>query len=343
MTTANDQDGRAQAESQAVAWLLRLDAPDAADADWLALAAWLEAAPANREAFDRAERLSFEVAALAPDLIRGLDAAKAEPAPVSAPIRSTLRRPAGRRASLPQWAWAAAGLAAAACFALVMFPVLAPPAPAQDYQTAKGQTRTVALADGTHIALNSDTRISVRLEAHTRHVEMLRGEAAFDVAHDASRPFLIAAADRRIRVLGTEFNVLHSQGLVRVTVRRGIVGVSPASAAEDTRGVLLKVGDQFEHRTGEQVSAVHKVDPEVAFAWRRGDLIYRDQPLSEVVGDLNRYFATPVRVAGPAGDLKFSGVLVVDSEDAVVARLRAFLPISVDRASDGLTLRLRDR
>jgi transmembrane sensor len=222
-----------------------------------------------------------------------------------------------------------------------MLPALRPAAPAQVYQTAKGETRMVALADGTRIELNSDSRIAVRLERRARNVEMTRGEAAFDVAPDKARPFLIAAADRRIRVVGTEFNVLDSQGLVRVTVRRGLVGVTPVSASRDAEGVLLKAGDQLEHRIGEQVSTVHRVDPEVAFAWRRGDLVYRDRPLGEVVGDLNRYFSIPVRVTGPAADLRFSGVLMIDTEDAVVRRLQAFLPISVDRAPDGLTLRLR--
>ncbi|HTK35276.1 MAG TPA: FecR domain-containing protein [Caulobacteraceae bacterium] len=338
MSAANDHVGRAKAESEAVAWLMRLDAPDATEADWQGLADWLEAAPQNRLAFDRAERLSFEVAAASPDLIRGLDAAapKTEPAP-------RRRRRTARSVPIGRWGWAA-GLLAAACFALVMFPVLAPPAaPTEVYQTAKGETRMLILADGTRINLNSDSHISVRLEARARRVEMARGEAAFDVAHDNARPFLIAAGDRRIRVVGTEFDVLDTQGLVRVTVRRGVVGVASASAGPDAQGVLLRVGDQFEHRVGEAVSAVHKVDPEVAFAWRRGDLIYRDQPLSEIVGDLNRYFVVPVRVTGPAADLKFSGVLVIDTEEAVVARLQAFLPISVDRAADGLTLRLRTR
>ena len=337
MTASNDHDRKAQAESQAVAWLSRLDAPEAADADWLALADWLEAAPENRDAFDRAERLSSEIAALAPDLVRGLDAARATPIIPAAP-----RRARRRGAPLRRWAWAAAGLAAAACLVVVVAPGLQP-APIQTYQTAKGQTRVVALADGTQIALNSDTRLSVRLERQVRNVEMARGEAAFSVAHDTARPFLIAAADRRIRVVGTEFNVLDAEGLVRVTVRRGIVGVTPVSASADDTGVLLHAGDQLEHRTGQQVSAVHRVDPEVAFAWRSGNLVYRDQPLREVVGDLNRYFTTPVRVTGSAADLKFSGVLMVDTEDAVVRRLQAFLPISVDRAPNGLTLRLRER
>ena len=342
MNGPNDHDRKAEAESQAVAWLARLDVPDAAEADWLALADWMDAAPENREAFDRAERLSFEIAALAPDLIRGLDvsdaAAAAQTATAPAP-----RRARANRAPMRQWAWAGAGMAAAACVVVAIAPALQPPAPTVAYETAKGETKAVTLADGSHINLNSDTRIAVRLERHTRNVEMARGEAAFEVAPDKSRPFLIAAADRRIRVVGTEFNVLDSQGMVRVTVRRGIVGVTPVSADPNAEGVLLRAGDQLEHRTGEQVSAVHRVDPEVAFAWRSGDLVYRDQPLKEVVGDLNRYFNTPVRVTGPAADLKFSGVLMIDTEDEVVRRLQAFLPIAVDRASDGLVLRLRER
>jgi transmembrane sensor len=241
-----------------------------------------------------------------------------------------------------RWAWAAAGLAAAASVVLTLLPRLGE-APVETYQTAKGERRVVDLADGSRIALNSDTRIAVRLERRTRNVEMARGEAAFEVAPDKARPFLSAAADRRIRVVGTEFDVLDTPGLMRVTVRHGVVGVTPATAKPGDEAVLLKAGDQLEHRAGQQVAVVHNVDPEVAFAWRSGDLVYRDQPLKDVVGDLNRYFSTPVRVTGAAAELKFSGVLVIDTEDAVVRRLEAFLPISVDRSPDAFTLRMRER
>ena len=334
MSLSTEHQRREAAERDAIAWLLRLDAPDAAEGDWLALQAWLEADPENLAAYDRAERVSVELAAASTDLVRGLDSRFA----------SQRRRPMGRRFHAPAVVWrATAGLAAAAA-AAVLFVAIQPqaPAPTEVFQTAKGQNRLINLADGSRVHLNSGSRLTVRLERKTRYVELAEGEAAFDVAKDAARPFLIAAGERSIRVVGTEFEVLRHDGRLRVTVRRGVVAVQSPYSVGPTGGVLLRAGDQLDHQPGARISTVRRVDPDVAFAWRGGDLVYRDQPLGEVVEDLNRYFVTPVKVTGPAADLRFSGVLVIDGQDAMVRRLQAFLPLSVDRAGDGMTLRMRD-
>lgn len=338
MNGRSEHQGREVAEREAISWLLRLGAPEATEADWLALGAWLDAAPQNRIAFDRAERVSAELTAASAELISAMDLRRIVPQP---------RRALGRRPEVRTRAWRYVAGVAAAAAAAVLFVVVRPPAPTpmEVYQTAKGENRMLDLADGSHIHLNSASRLTVRLERKARYIELAEGEAAFDVAKDAARPFLIAAGERTIRVVGTEFDVLRHQGRLRVTVRRGIVAVQSPDAADKaallSNAVLLKAGDQFEHQTGERVSHVRRVDADAAFAWRGGDLVYRDQPLDEVVQDLNRYFATPVSVVGPAANLRFSGVLVLDDEEAVVRRLQAFLPIAVDRGQDGVVLKRR--
>jgi transmembrane sensor len=321
------------ARREAVGWLLRLDGPDAAEADWLAFQAWLEAAPEHRDAFEAVDRVSAELAECASDLLCSLDSRKLAGA----------RRPLRFGRHTQRWAraWPAASALAAAAAALIVFIAVRPPAPAPSevYQTAKGENRMLNLADGSHIRLNSGSRIAVRLERGARYVEMTEGEAAFDVAKDPNRPFLIAAGERTIRVVGTEFDVLRHQGLLRVTVRRGVVAVQSSDAEAQSEPVLLKVGDQLEHQTGDQISTVQRVDPDAAFAWRDGELIYRNQPLADVVEDLNRYYAVPVRVDGPASALRFSGVLKIDAEEDVVRRLQGFLRLSAEHRSDGFILR----
>jgi hypothetical protein len=95
------------------------------------------------------------------------------------------------------------------------------------------------------------------------------------------RPFLIAVGDRQVRVVGTEFNISHHDGQTALTVRRGIVDVRPLDqpTAEPTR---LFVGQQLRHRDGAPTSTVSSVEPDSAFAWTQGQLVYRDAPLSEV-------------------------------------------------------------
>jgi transmembrane sensor len=336
MNRPEEQQLREAAAHDAAAWLLRLESPDAVEHDWLALQTWLEAAPEHRKAFDRVERVSAELALSASDLLRALDVRQTVSPPPS-------RRRGARRARAFGRIWTAAGLAAAAAAALMVFVAVQPPTPvsADLYQTAKGEDRVLNLDDGSRIHLNSGSRIAVRLQQKARHVDLTEGEAAFEVTHDPDRPFTVAVGEREIRVVGTEFNVLNHQGRLRVTVRSGVVAVEAPGRAVQAEPVLLHAGDQLDHQPGANVWTVQRVDPEVAFAWRNGDLVYVDQRLDEVVRDLNRYFPTPVRVVGSAANLRFSGVLRIDTEDAVMRRLQAFLPISAEREGEGVTLRQR--
>ena len=337
----DQEQARLDAIAEAAAgWALRLDAPDASEADWSALQAWLGAAPEHRTAFDRAERVLAELTAAAPALATAYAARPPVP-PVAAEVQPRRRRAVDRRARGrgPERLWRpAAGLAAAAAAALAVFATVrppAPPAPGEVFQTAKGEDRPIALADGSRIQLNSGSRIVVRLGRDTRSVQLPEGEAAFDVAKDPTRPFLIAVGERTIRVVGTEFDVLRHNGRLQVTVRQGLVAVQAGQAEP----VLLKAGDQYEQRAGDRAASIRRVDADAAFAWRQGELIYRDQSLAEVVDDLNRYFTVPVSVVGPAADLRFSGVLKIDDEDQVLRRLQGIFHVSVERRPEGTVLR----
>ena len=76
--------------------------------------------------------------------------------------------------------------------------------------------------------------------------------------------------------------------------------------------------------------------------WKSGRLIYRDQPLGRIVGDINRYFDRPLRLEGEnTADLRFTGVLIVDGQDAMVRRLSSLMPISATPTDDAIVLRGR--
>jgi transmembrane sensor len=211
----------------------------------------------------------------------------------------------------------------------------------QTYQTNAGQTRQITLADGTRIQLNAASKLTVSLGRDARRVQMADAEAVFDVAHDAARPFLIAVGDRQVRVVGTEFNLRHRADHVALTVRRGVVEVRPADAPQ-ARPTRVGIGQVLTYVEGQPGSILKVSDPDATFAWTSGQLIYRDQPLSEVAADLSRRFAVPVRTADPhTASLRFSGVLVTDSEADVLRRLQAFVPIRVEQAAGGVILHSR--
>ncbi len=319
--------GGDHAAEEAASWFVRLQGGAATGADWLAFEGWLQAAPAHASAYEALERLWVDLDNAT--LVRDLG---------DCPV---MRSAAPRAVNANRRAWIGAGAALAASLVLAAGVGLWPASHVkpQIFRTAPGQTRQITLADGTHIRLNAASEISISLDRDARRVRMADAEAVFDVTHDPARPFLIAVGDRQVRVVGTEFNLRHREGMVALTVRRGVVEVRPVDApqAQPTR---VAVGQQLAHAEGQSAQTLSAAEPDAAFAWTNGQLIYRDRPLSEVAGDLTRRFGVPVRAADPqTAALRFTGVLVTDDEAAVLRRLEAFAPVTASRHADGVVLR----
>ena len=170
---------------------------------------------------------------------------------------------------------------------------------------------------------------------------MADAEATFDVAHDAARPFLIGVGDRQVRVVGTEFNLRHRADQFDLTVRRGVVEVRPALALQ-AAPIRVTVGQELTHTEGQAGQVLKVSDPDQAFAWTTGQLIYRDQPLREVAADLTRRFGASVRIADArTGALRFSGVLVTDNQADVLRRLEAYAPVRAEHDSGAIVLHHR--
>jgi transmembrane sensor len=319
MKQARDKDGTTQ--MSATDWVVRLSG-EPMENDWLAFEAWLNSAPAHRPAYDKAMTLWLDIDR------------QAEPLATALAVRDSRARRGG-----PALWWGGA-ITAGCAVALTFAALQSGPVQQAAYATAKGERRAVVLSDGTHVALNSDTKITVRLERGRRDITLTQGEAAFDVVHDAKRPFRVKVGDETLRDIGTEFNVLRSGGRVTVTVRQGLVEAS--SARGEGSALNLGPGSRLEHREGADRSMIVKVSADDAFAWRTGRLIYRDRPLSEVAADLNRYGDEHVAVDSRAADLRFSGVLTIDNQPAMLRRLAALLPVASSRHDGVVTLHKLD-
>lgn len=310
--------------AQAAAWVVRLRADDVTVADWDAAAVWLNADPAHRRAFDEAEGLWSATDHLA---------SKPGAAVVNLALHRERRRGLDRR-----WLVAAPAMAAAVAAAVLLVPLLQS-SPAVVYRTAPGETRTVALEDGSRLQINGGSTLSVKMERGRRLVRMDQAEAVFDVAHDTARPFLIDVGESQVRVVGTAFNIRRSADETEVSVLRGVVEVSDVDAP--SRKVRLTVGQAVRRADADDRMAVGSVDVRTAAAWTEGRRAYDNRPLSEIAADLSRAFATPVTVAPEAANLRFSGVLLLDDEAAVIDRLEHFLPIKATRGPQGVRLERR--
>lgn len=292
--------------AQACDWVARLEADGAGPEDWAAFTAWLDGGEGRREAFDHAQALSLAAeATIPPPMAAGPRRARAQ------------RRQVSRRAAL----WG--GLAAAACAALVAAPLMVDRKTVKPLSISvpKGERRQVALEDGSSLWVAGPARLDVAMDASERHVRLLEGEAAFDVRHDARRPFVVDVDQRRVTVLGTEFNIRREPKRMTLSVRRGLVEVAPLG--DPRRGVArVPAGERLVHETGSARAVVAPAKVETAFSWREGRLIYRDGRLGAVVEDLNRYLAVPVRLDDAAlATRPFSGVVQLDEPTAVIRRV----------------------
>ncbi|MBX3664421.1 MAG: FecR domain-containing protein [Burkholderiales bacterium] len=278
------------------------------------LAAWRRAGPENEAAFHEADRRWKAIGGLAPDL------------------RDVLPEP--RKARRAGKAAAKAGLMLGLLFAagLLLRAYLALPVYERELMTAVAQTAGLELPDGSRLALDARTRLQIAFFRGSRSVRLDSGEAYFDVAADAARPFIVETRQGRVSVLGTAFTVRDRGGAVSVTVKRGRVAVAPPGAAAET--VELTAGQRLivaDGRAGEPESALVQAAP-----WRSGWLVFDDMPLAEALLSINAYRRTPVGLADArAGAERLTGSFRIRDPEAVLDLLPKVLPVEVRRAGDG--------
>lgn len=258
---------------QAMDWLLRVSEAPHDRVLRTALDRWLAADPAHRRAFDHAGRAWQVLGDVAP--------APAE-------------RPAPRRRVA-----ALAGLALAACLALVLVPDLLIRAQA-DFTTTTAEAREIILEDGSRIDLAPESAVTIRYAEDRRDVALLAGEAFFRVTPDADRPFTVENGGVAARVLGTAFNVRAVPDTVDVQVAEGRVRVTYADKDPSFRADLTPgQGVHVARRTGAAVET-RRAPADVAL-WRDGKLFVADATVAEVAAVIDRY--QPGWIAIVDGDL----------------------------------------
>lgn len=205
-----------------------------------------------------------------------------------------------------------------------------------DYHTAPGEQRTVQLADGSNIQLNTDTALRVKFLDNERHIELLRGEAFFKVKHAPQRPFWVAAGDTRARVTGTGFSVNHSTDQVTISVAQGRVETSRRQHADQV--TTLKPGQSAAY-TDNQPAQVREVDMKRQLAWQNGQLIFVQTPLAEVVAELNRYRAGLIIITDTHLQSRpITAVFNVDHLEDAIQALEKTLNIRAQRLTDYVLL-----
>ena len=337
---------------QAADWFIANREGLAAD-ETARFAAWLKASPMNVEEYLGVAELARDLhqacadPELSPEAV--LKRVRAETA-AAAESRVARISSAARPAPVRRWQFAAACAAALGIVsvgALLWRDWQATHAPVSvatstvHFETRHGEQLTRRLADGSVLELNTDTAVTVSYSDAERRVVIEHGQADFEVAHQAQRPFRVFAGSAQIVAVGTRFDVYVQHDATVVTVIEGKVAVGlsplrPTFAAEprpNRAAAVVEVSADEQLRVSEDAwpAVPVAVDPQRTTAWRRWQIVFEHEPLERVAAEFNRYAPTPIDIVTPAlRNLQVSGVFATDDPESFIAFLRTLEGVRVE-------------
>jgi len=306
-------------DDEAADWAARIDGRELdADQD-PGLQAWLAGDARRAGAFLRAQAaISF--------LDRGRALARAETA-------VTPERPSRRALLTGAGGALAAGLAGGAVFLTSRH---------QRLDTRLGEIRRVPLADGSLVAINTTTALDVTMKPKSRQVLLRRGEAWFQVAKDAERPFVVSAGRVRVRAVGTAFSVRRDGDGVDVMVTEGVVETWVEGQSGPRQRLAAGNRIQLVGYTA-PVMAESPSEIERSLAWRNGEIALDGESLGDAASQFNRYNSRQIVIED--ADLareRFVGLFRTNEPESFAAAVAATIGAKV--SEDDKIIRLsRDR
>lgn len=286
----------------ALDWAMQTRAPDFDG--WDGFTAWLEADPAHAAAYDEVQ-LALGDADAALELLPEPEVAAANDNP---PGWFASRR-----------GWLGGAIAAALVLALTSMLWLSPSG--KMYQTEPGETRLIALADGSKVELAGGSRLTLEGE---RAARLEAGQALFTIKHNAADPFVLMAGEDRLVDAGTVFDVRLAGQTLDLAVAEGAVIVNPKGQA-----LRVTAGGRAVRGEGGRYSLA-AVDPNAVGEWSRGRISFENATLAEIAAELSR--ATGKSFASPDAATRLSGSIALDQVRADPRALEALLGVRVRSA-----------
>lgn len=325
-----------EAQDSAAQWIVARDEPGWSEQDEVAFNAWLDESDLNRIAWlrlDEGWRQTDRMAALGAG-----DAAPADFEPVE--TAATSYRGHRRHWGFPGAIAASLAMVVGLGWFISSGSDTRPAAMAATaYDTPIGGHRLVGLSDGSKVELNTASSVRVAVGSERREVWLDHGEAFFDIAHDASRPFVVHAGSRGITVLGTKFSVRREGEMVVVSVLKGRVRVDEVGSGS-ARSTTIAGGD-IAVAKGPATLVTSKSEDRVegALAWREGVLAFDQTRLADVATEFNRYNRKQLVIAGKdAAEMRISGTFPATRPRAFVALLHDAYDLKVKEAEDRITI-----
>lgn len=292
---------------EALTWASRVTDPDFDD--WDGFTDWLERDPAHARAYDAMQFALDDAAAL-------LDVRPGGPAPATVAANDNLP------AALPGGRWAWFGTAVAASLVLLATFLLWPGAGGDTFhQTAPGETRSIALADGSTVELGGGSRIAI-LGDGARQARLEAGQALFTIRHDEADPFVLTVGAERLVDAGTMFDVRITAGGLDLAVAEGAVVVNPQAQA-----IRVDAGEKAMLVNG--AYTVSAVDPAEVGEWFRGRITFREASPAEVAAELSRATGITFEASATAGAARLSGSIALAQVQSDPRALEPILGMTV--------------
>jgi transmembrane sensor len=205
------------------------------------------------------------------------------------------------------------------------------------YATRLGEIRRLPLSDGSVMTMNSGSELTVTMAQHTRKVEITQGEAWFEVAKDAARPFVVASGHVRVRAVGTAFSVRRREMGVEILVTEGVV--ETWAEGERNLRMRLKAGDRATMSASALIDYETGISSSVdrALAWRGGMIDLGGRTLYDAADEFNRYNNRQIIIADPRiAREQLDGLFRVNDPEGFADAVKASLGVSLDTSNPAL-------
>lgn len=334
MSNIIDLDTAGNITAEAIQWVVKLDGQRLPSREFADFQAWLGLSTAHEDAFRKAANTwgNLDILAEAPTLNK------------TTPQRLSKNSTWWGKIQRPQFAGACALILM--CVVAIGYISSPPVSPLPvTHSTPIGVNRTIDLADGSKILLNTNSQVEVQYEADRRVLKLLKGEAHFEVASDPTRPFEVFAGTNIVRAIGTAFTVELKSELVEVTVTEGTVQLASFAAPHaandslaETPLALISSGQAAEFSgTIQSVTSMAPDEIEARLAWHTGALVFKGEPLDQVIQEIRRYTDTRIIITDPdIRSLKIGGYFKTTETDNMLQALETSFNITVTRVNQDL-------
>jgi len=219
------------------------------------------------------------------------------------------------------------------------------------YTTRTGEQRTIRLEDGSRVQMNARSRFIVRYSADARDLELVEGEAVFDVEHDPSRPFRVHTDDAVIQALGTQFNVYRqTSGHTVVSVLEGVVQVTHESAAAEIHSTSDQSAAHVQVRAGQgadvspsgSIEKHENTDVARVMSWQNRRLVFREDRLENIAAEFARYSPYHLDLRGArVKDKRITGTFDADDPQSLVMFLGSLGTFRIETSTAGAVIAVR--